>query len=76
MNDYSDKDGHAETVMDYVILWCLRRAQSICKQRSLFYILGDKRELKYALITCIEREDEKFKQYDIAKNFGFRLWHF
>lgn len=40
MNDSSDKDGHAETIMDYVISWCLRRAQSICKKRSQSYILN------------------------------------
>ena len=34
MNDSSDKDGHAETIMDYVISWCLRRAQSICKKEK------------------------------------------
>ena len=30
MRDNSQNDGHAETVMDYVISWCLRRADVIC----------------------------------------------
>lgn len=167
MNDSSDKDGHAETVMDYVISWCLRRAQSICKkEKPILYskcrymlskllnldtldlkniefkrvevwkqwaridlcvevdavinniekryaiLIEDKyyselhdtkdingksknqlevykkkfedyykeqneeRELKYALITCIEREDKKFKQYNIAYQFGFNVFSF
>lgn len=167
MNDSSDKDGHAETVMDYVISWCLRRAQSICKtEKPILYskcrfmlsklldldildiesvefkrvevwkqwekidlfvevdalinniekryaiLIEDKfysklhytkdidgkyrnqlevykkkfenyykeqnevRELKYALITCIEREDTKFQQYNIANQFGFNVFSF
>lgn len=167
MNDSSDKDGHAETVMDYVISWCLRRAQSICKtEKPILYskcrfmlsklldldilniesvefkrvevwkqwekidlfvevdalinniekryaiLIEDKfysklhytkdidgkyrnqlevykkkfenyykeqnevRELKYALITCIERGDTKFQQYNIANQFGFNVFSF
>ena len=34
MRDNSQKDGHAETVMDYVISWCLRRADVICKDEK------------------------------------------
>lgn len=167
MNDSSDKDGHAEPVMDYVISWCLRRAQSICKtEKPILYskcrfmlsklldldilnigsvefkrvevwkqwenidlfvevdavinniekkyaiLIEDKfysklrstkdidgksrnqlevykkkfenyykeqnevRELKYALITCIERNDKNFKQYNIANQFGFNVFSF
>lgn len=167
MNDSSYKDGHAETIMDYVISWCLRRAQSICKtEKPILYskcrfmlsklldldilniesvefkrvevwkqwenidlfvevdalinniekryaiLIEDKyysklrysrdtdgkyrnqlevykkkfenyykeqnemRELKYALITCIEREDTKFQQYNIANKFGFNVFSF
>ena len=167
MNDSSDKDGHAETVMDYVISWCLRRAQSICKtEKPILYskcrfmlsklldldvlniesvefkrvevwkqweridlfvevdavinniekryaiLIEDKfysglhytkdidgkyrnqlevykkkfenyykeqnevRELRYALITCIEREDIKFKQYNITSQFGYNVFSF
>lgn len=28
------KDGHCETIMDYVVSWTLRRAQSECKEDS------------------------------------------
>ncbi len=31
MVDSSDKDGKAEIVMDYVMSWCLRRADEICE---------------------------------------------
>ena len=34
MRDNSQNDGHAETVMDYVISWCLRRADVICKDEK------------------------------------------
>ena len=34
MRDSSSNDGHAETVMDYVISWCLRRADVICKDEK------------------------------------------
>ena len=34
MRDSSQNDGHAETVMDYVISWCLRRADVICKDEK------------------------------------------
>lgn len=167
MQDSSDKDGHAETVMDYVISWCLRRAQSMCKtEKPILYskcrymlcklldiavsdiesvefkrvevwkqweridlfvevdaimnkaekqyaiLIEDKfysglrnttdtdgscknqlevykrkfedyykeqneeRELKYALITCIERGDKNFRQYEVAENFGFKVFSF
>ena len=34
MRDSSQNDGHAEPVMDYVISWCLRRADVICKDEK------------------------------------------
>ena len=34
MRDSSSSDGHAEPVMDYVISWCLRRADVICKDEK------------------------------------------
>lgn len=34
MRDSSSNDGHAEPVMDYVISWCLRRADVICKDEK------------------------------------------
>ena len=34
MRDNSQNDGHAEPVMDYVISWCLRRADVICKDEK------------------------------------------
>ena len=34
MRDNSENDGHAEPVMDYVISWCLRRADVICKDEK------------------------------------------
>ena len=34
MRDNSSNDGHAEPVMDYVISWCLRRADVICKDEK------------------------------------------
>lgn len=37
---------------------------------------NEERELKYALITCIEREDKKFKQYNTAYKFGFNVFSF
>ena len=166
MVDQTEKNGKAECMMDYVISWCLRRADVICKdEKPILYshcrymlamllglsdysnllfrdvkvwkqdqdidlwvelkvekdglltkhaILienkyltglhdttdtdGEKRnqlevykkkfdahyadksnedwELHYALITCIERNDGKFEQYSIAKDFGFNLFSF
>ena len=32
MVDSSEKDGKAEIVMDYVLSWCLRRADEICQR--------------------------------------------
>jgi hypothetical protein len=46
MRDNSQKDGHAETIMDYVISWCIRRADVRCKDEKPIlyshcrYILG------------------------------------
>ena len=34
MRDSSSNDGHAEPIMDYVISWCLRRADVICKDEK------------------------------------------
>ena len=34
MVDETESDGHAEPVMDYVISWCLRRADVICKDEK------------------------------------------
>ena len=34
MRDNSQNDGHAEPIMDYVISWCLRRADVICKDEK------------------------------------------
>lgn len=34
MRDDSDKDGHAETVMDYVFSWCFRWAMDIYSQQK------------------------------------------
>lgn len=31
MRDSTEKDGHGETIMDYVVSWTLRRAQNVCK---------------------------------------------
>ena len=31
---------------------------------------------RYALITCIEKNDSKFEQYSIAKDCGFNLFSF
>ncbi len=166
MRDSSSSDGHAEPVMDYVISWCLRRADVICKdEKPILYshcrfmlgkLLGieniddvlfadvkvrkqeqyidlwveltkacqgkitkhallienkyytglhdtndtdgkrrnqlevykkrfeahyaDKSsedwKLHYALITCIEKKDNKFEQYRIAEKFGFKLFSF
>ena len=166
MRDSSQNDGNAEPVMDFVISWCLRRADVICKDEKpilyshcrfmlgklldieniddvifsnvkvwkqdqnidLWVELGMEREgkitkhallienkyytnlhnatdtdgvrrnqlevykkkfeahyadkpnedwkLHYALITCIERNDNKFEQYRIAKKFDFNLFSF
>ena len=32
MVDSSEKDGKAEIIMDYVLSWCLRRADEICQK--------------------------------------------
>jgi hypothetical protein len=46
MRDDTQKDGHAETIMDYVISWCIRRADKICSHEKPIlyshcrYILG------------------------------------
>ena len=166
MRDSSQNDGNAEPVMDFVISWCLRRADVICKDekpilyRHCRFMLGkllsientddvifsnvkvwkqdqnidlrveleverkgeitkhalliedkyytnlhdatdtdgkkrnqlevykkkfdahyaDKPnedwKLHYALITCIERNDNKFEQYRIAEKFDFNLFSF
>ena len=165
MLDETVGDGHAEPVMDYVISWCLRRADVICKdEKPILYshcrfMLGkllsikntddvifsnvkvwkqwekidlrvevdveqrgeitkhallienkyytglhdttdtdgkkrnqlevykkefdahynsqsEKLQKHYALITCLERNDSKFEQYRIAKDFGFNLFSF
>jgi hypothetical protein len=34
MTDDSEKDGHAETVMDYVFSWCFRMAQDVYSQQK------------------------------------------
>ena len=166
MRDSSQNDGNVEPVMDFVISWCLRRADVICKDEKpilyshcrfmlgklldieniddvifsnvkvwkqdqnidLWVELGMEREgkitkhallienkyytnlhnatdtdgvrrnqlevykkkfeahyadkpnedwkLHYALITCIERNDNKFEQYRIAEKFDFNLFSF
>ena len=166
MVDQTEKNGNAECMMDYVISWCLRRADIVCNdEKPILYshcrfmlckllsikntddvifsnvkvwkqwekidlrvevdveqrgeitkhaLLienkyytglhdandtdGEKRnqlevykkkfdahyadkssedwKLHYALITCIERNDGKFEQYSIAKDFGFNLFSF
>ena len=38
MVDSSDKDGKAEIVMDYVMSWCLRRADEICESDNKPYV--------------------------------------
>ena len=166
MVDETESDGHVEPIIDYVISWCLRRADVRCKEekpilfRHCRFMLGkllsientddvifsnvkvwkqwnkidlrvevdveqsgemtkhallienkyyshlhdatdddgEKRnqlevykkkfdahyadkpnedwKLHYALITCIERNDDKFEQYRIAEKFGFNLFSF
>ena len=49
----NDKDGKAETMLDYVLSWCLRRAESSCKSDNkpilygkCCYMLGKLLDLK------------------------------
>ena len=73
MWDDSKKDGHAETIMDYVLSWCLRctnyryvkEHQPILYRYCayiLFKLLGKELDLDY---TSIERVNVKKQQYQI-----------
>ena len=51
MKDSSEVDGHAEAVMDYILSWCLRWAES--KYKDVKPILH--RYCRYMLLKILER---------------------
>lgn len=63
MRDDTQKDGHAEAIMDYVISWCIRRADVRCKdEKPILYshcrhILA--KLLKITLTDDVEFHDVK-----------------
>lgn len=70
MNDSSDKDGHAETVMDYVISWCLRRAQSICKtEKPILYSKCRFMLSKLLDLDILNFESVEFKRVEVWKQW-------
>lgn len=74
MRDDSDKDGKAEIVMDYVLSWCFRRADAICKEEKP--ILYSHCRYILAKLLCITlSSDVEFRNVKVWKeNQNIDLW--
>lgn len=74
MVDSSEYDGKAEIVMDYVISWCLRRADVICsKEKPILYNYC---RTMLAMLLGIELKDSiTFENVEVWKQeYNIDLW--
>ena len=68
MLDETEADGHAESIMDYVISWCIRRADVRCKnEKPILYSYCRKILAKLLEITLTE--DVEFHDVKVWKQW-------
>lgn len=68
MLDDTETDGHAEPVMDYVISWCLRRADvRCCKEKPILY--GHCRQILGKLLGITPTDNVKFHDVKVWKQW-------
>ena len=74
MRDNTQKDGHAETIMDYVISWCIRRADVICKdEKPILY--SHCRHILAKLLEITLTDDVEFHDVKVWKQEQYiDLW--
>lgn len=75
MVDSSDKDGKAEIVMDYVLSWCLRRADEICESDNKPILYEYCRYMLGKLCEIDVNDSVNFKNVEVWKeDQNIDLW--
>lgn len=75
MVDSSEKDGKAEIVMDYVLSWCLRRADEICQRDNKPILYEYCRYMLGKLCEIDVNDSVNFKNVEVWKeDQNIDLW--
>ena len=75
MKDSSEKDGKAEIVMDYVLSWCLRRADEICQRDNKPILYEYCRYMLGKLCEIDVNDSVNFKNVEVWKeDQNIDLW--
>lgn len=75
MVDSSEKDGKAEIVMDYVLSWCLRRADEICQKDNKPILYEYCRYMLGKLCEIDVNDSVNFKNVEVWKeDQNIDLW--
>lgn len=75
MVDSSEKDGKAEIVMDYVLSWCLRRADKICQRDNKPILYEYCRYMLGKLCEIDVNDSVNFKNVEVWKeDQNIDLW--
>ena len=74
MVDETDSDGNAEPIMDYVLSWCFRRADAICKEEKPI-LYSHCRYMLAKLLGITLSSDVEFRNVKVWKgNQNIDLW--